>query len=468
MAAGSIASSVLSGIANAIREKGGTSARLAPTAMAAAVAALDGTDAGEAAELEVDAPDTGLVDDSVFGSIAAAIRAQNGEATLYRPGDMAAAILALSWETEVYELAPRAVLCSDGTLEFNCRTELSADATEAGIESWWEVDETGYASLSARPWDGSAGLVTCAAFASDWEGAGVTDYSYWLGGCDAMTEVSGFERVGGLTSCYQMFEGCGALETIWCDGEPNTSACEEATMAFYGCYRLVGGALHACESHGSAGSSAPLSEMCLGADGVLTDPGDDQREWAWGHLYEDGGLVVAADSAADGSRELLSSGRFCVNTCYDTSLWTPWRDGDDQVASVSIAGDMGGFALVNCDYWFSGLTALESVEGLCNLGGLADARCMFMDCSALEELDLRGLDNSTLGSVTYLFSYCTALTTILADADWELPDTCSGSFAFYNCNALVGGNGTTYSSSRVSYRYMVIDSDSATGYLTAG
>ena len=468
MAAGSIASSVLSDIANAIREKGGTAARLSPTAMAAAVAALDGTDAGEAAGLETDAPDVGLVDDSVFGSIAAAIRAQNGEATLYKPGDMAAAIRALSWEEESYELAPRAVLCSDGTLEFNCRAELSCDASDAGIEAWWEIDTAGYASLDERPWDSSADLVTCAAFASDWEGAGVTDYSYWLGGCDLLTEVSGFEHVGGLTSCYQMFEGCGALETIWCDGDFDSSACEEAGLCFYACFRLVGGALHACESHSSAGSSAPLAEMCLGADGVLTGPDDDQREWAWGHLYADGGLTVSAASEAEDGRELVAGGRFCVNTCYGTSLWMPWHDEDDQVASVSIEEDMGGFALVNCDYWFSSLTALESVEGLCNLGGLADARCMFMDCSALEELDLRGLDNSTLGSVTYLFSYCTALTTILADADWELPDTCSGSFAFYNCKALVGGNGTTYSSSKTSYRYLVIDSEDAAGYLTAG
>ena len=43
----------------------------------------------------------------------------------------------------------------------------------------------------------------------------------------------------------------------------------------------------------------------------------------------------------------------------------------------------------------------------------------------------------------------------------------SGSQTFYNCNALVGGNGTTYASSRTGYTYMRIDAANQAGYLTA-
>ena len=38
---------------------------------------------------------------------------------------------------------------------------------------------------------------------------------------------------------------------------------------------------------------------------------------------------------------------------------------------------------------------------------------------------------------------------------------------FYNCRSLVGGNGTVWSSSNVSYTYMRIDTASTPGYLTA-
>ena len=44
----------------------------------------------------------------------------------------------------------------------------------------------------------------------------------------------------------------------------------------------------------------------------------------------------------------------------------------------------------------------------------------------------------------------------------------SGANTFYGCSSLVGGNGTAYSSAKVSYKYFVIDSDDAEGYLTAG
>ena len=44
----------------------------------------------------------------------------------------------------------------------------------------------------------------------------------------------------------------------------------------------------------------------------------------------------------------------------------------------------------------------------------------------------------------------------------------SGTGVLYGCKALAGGNGTAYSSSKTSYRYLVIDSEDAAGYLTAG
>ena len=58
--------------------------------------------------------------------------------------------------------------------------------------------------------------------------------------------------------------------------------------------------------------------------------------------------------------------------------------------------------------------------------------------------------------------------TIYADADWALPASgVSGSQCFYNSKALVGGNGTAWPSSNVSYKYCVIDREGQAGYLTA-
>lgn len=66
----------------------------------------------------------------------------------------------------------------------------------------------------------------------------------------------------------------------------------------------------------------------------------------------------------------------------------------------------------------------------------------FYACSALAELDMRGFDPLSLTNVNYLFGSCSALKTVLVDADWELPKSgISGMATFRNCKAIVGGNG---------------------------
>lgn len=87
---------------------------------------------------------------------------------------------------------------------------------------------------------------------------------------------------------------------------------------------------------------------------------------------------------------------------------------------------------------------------------------------AFTTIDFRGFDPSTLTDLFYTFSGCSHMTTIYADSTWALPTSgITGSQCFYSCRALVGGNGTAWSSSNVGYTYMRIDRAGQTGYLTA-
>ena len=92
MAVGTVSTSILTDIANAIRYKAGKATTYKPREMAAAVSALDGTDAGDYQEQPYMALESGVLPESVFSDIADAIRGQNGESTLYAPGDMAKVI----------------------------------------------------------------------------------------------------------------------------------------------------------------------------------------------------------------------------------------------------------------------------------------------------------------------------------------------------------------------------------------
>lgn len=83
-------------------------------------------------------------------------------------------------------------------------------------------------------------------------------------------------------------------------------------------------------------------------------------------------------------------------------------------------------------------------------------------------LDLRGFSLPDGCSLKMTFAAASSLVTVTVDADWALPTVADSYATFYNCSKIVGGNGTVYNSSRMSAAYMVIDTASTVGYLTAG
>ena len=74
MAVGTISTHILTDIANAIRYQAGVATLYKPGQMAAAVAALDGTDAGQYQAQPYMQLDSGILSESVFSDIADAIR----------------------------------------------------------------------------------------------------------------------------------------------------------------------------------------------------------------------------------------------------------------------------------------------------------------------------------------------------------------------------------------------------------
>ena len=460
MAVGTVSTSILTDIANAIRYQAVVATLYKPREMAAAVAALDGTDAGDYQAQPYMALESGVLPESVFADIADAIRGQNGLSTLYAPGDMAAAILALEWDVG---LKPRAVLTSLGTLEFNYVDGRHCYSGGVPVNAW-EVDPAGYSSASARPYDEIKLQVRKVVFHSSWTQVGMTNASYLCNSFQNMTEVSGFENLSGITSAAQMFTSCPALETIYATSFSNAGL--SGSLMFNGCNRLVGGA------DGFVPSTTSGASVCkLGAGGVLTDPNNDQRTWFYAHYYADGEGVLTASSTPDSSRELVASGRICAIGKYVGLGFTPW-DGvtgpthRQHLTSARFAADMAAFSYLNFQYLFYSCTNLASIAGLGNLSGVRSMRFMFDSC-AVTTLDFRGFDPSTLTDLSYTFSGCNKLTAIYADASWVLPSSgISGGQCFYSCStSLVGGNGTVWASSKTAYTYFRIDTASTPGYI---
>ncbi|NHM15255.1 hypothetical protein GMI69_01005 [Eggerthellaceae bacterium zg-887] len=462
MAVGTVSTSILTDIANAIRYKAGVATLYKPREMAAAVSALDGTDAGDYQAQPYMQLESGVLPESVFSDIADAIRGQNGLSTPYQPRDMAAAILALEWDVG---LKPRAVLTSLGTLEFNYADGRHCYSGGVPVNAW-EIDPAGYSSASARPYDSIKLQVQKVVFDSSWAQVGMTNASYLCNSFQSMTEVSGFDNLSGITSANQMFTSCPALETIYATSFSNSGL--SGSLMFNGCNRLVGG------TDGFVPSSTSGASVCkLGAGGVLTDPNNDGRHWFYAHYYADGEGVLTATATPESGRTLLASGRICAEAKYVGLGFTPW-DGTvgtthrQYLTSATFAADMATFSYLNLNYLFYSCTNLASVSGLGNLSGVRSMRFTFAS-AAVTTMDFRGFDPSTLTDLYYTFSGCSSLTTIYADSTWALPSSgISGSQCFYSCStSLVGGNGTVWASSKTGYTYFRIDSSGTPGYLTA-
>ena len=107
MAVGTVSTSILTDIANAIRFQAGVATLYKPREMAAAVAALDGSYEGNYQAQPYKELESGVLPESVFEDIADAIRAQNGP--MSAGGNVASAFVTTASEPSGSPFASRRV-----------------------------------------------------------------------------------------------------------------------------------------------------------------------------------------------------------------------------------------------------------------------------------------------------------------------------------------------------------------------
>ncbi|MGI6535110.1 MAG: hypothetical protein ACOX12_01635 [Eggerthellaceae bacterium] len=461
---------MLGDIANAIREQNGTSTQYRPGEMAAAVLALDGTKAGDGSVAELGSR-TGVINGSVFSAIADAIRAQNGLTTTYKPREMAQAIRDLVWDVGV---KMRALLHSDGVLEINYVDGRQSLHSTADVSEVWEVSTDGYSTWTDLPWCGRREEVKKVYIDSSVASVEWPNVSYLCGYLPHVTDVYGLENLVGVTNVGYLFATDGELETIWDEGF-DRSGITTGTYPFNGCYRLVGGHLTVAQN------SSSRTLLHNGAGGLTTNPDADERKWAYFYVYpvygSDGTLSdyeAIVDATDETDYGLISSRgtwmRVVGNAEYRTYLSMPWSDIRAKVRSFTFYENMDGFAGLSMAYWFASCTAEGFfVSGLSHAHPTSLYFC-FSGCSGVTTLDLTGLDPSTVTKWGYAFASMDALTTIKVDSTWTLPSGVSSvnkGQCFYGDKGLVGGNGTVYDSSKVSADMAVIDTADTPGYLTS-
>ena len=462
MAVGMIDAGVLADIANAVRKQNGLSAKYRASDLAAAIAELDGQKAGEGAVEKAPAASRGLISTDTLTAIAKAIRAQNGLTDTYKPGQMAAAILDLTWTVEV---KPRAALFEDGSFIVCCSATVpTGHGARKGL---WDIDAAGYADSKSRPWYSARNQVKAVTIDASMYGAGIKSIAWWFEGMGQLEYVYGFDCLDAVTDATRAFSGCSHLYSIFCSGSFDSSALASAQYAFASCSRLVGLTGY-CPT-----SSDGVAAFSTGDAGVLSVDGPaDTRYWTWAALFDDGSVEIGDAPVETDARKIVDKAQICAQGRYRATGCVPWSSKARTVKSARIGEIAAGSSVVwNTDYWFYGCSALTSIEGLSKLKAVCEMRYFTYGCSTLGEIDLTGVSPAGLEDLRYTFASCAALRTIKVDKNWTLPEgirwnSSEGMQTFMGCSSLVGGNGTAWEKSKLTGAMAIVDTAETPGYLT--
>ena len=102
-----------------------------------------------------------------------------------------------------------------------------------------------------------------------------------------------------------------------------------------------------------------------------------------------------------------------------------------------------------------------------NTANVTDMRFMFTECENLTSLDLSSFNTANVTNMKSMFMNCDELKTITVGSTWSTEAVTISTDMFANCFKIVGGAGTTYSSSYTDVSYAHIDGGpSNPGYLT--
>lgn len=117
---------------------------------------------------------------------------------------------------------------------------------------------------------------------------------------------------------------------------------------------------------------------------------------------------------------------------------------------------------------FDDCTSLTSLDlSSFNTSSALQMHYMFRNCTSLTKLDLSSFNTGNVTQMREMFRNCGNLKTIWVGSGFDTAKVLNGKDMFANCTSLVGGNGTTYDSSKTDKTYARIDRGTENpGYFT--
>ena len=285
------------------------------------------------------------------------------------------------------------------------------------------------------------------------------DYMFYK--CEQLTvlDLSSFNTAN-VHRMFFMFADCRNLRTIYAGEGWTTAAVEDAAYMFRNCTSLVGG-------QGTTWNANHIDAAYAHIDGGPSNPGYFTAKPEAYACYTPSNTTLTF--YYDSQRSSRTGTTYDLNTGNYSPGW--YTDGTySNVSEVKFDPSFTNARPTTCHSWFRDMAQLQTIYGLnyLNTSAVTHMVSMFRGCSSLTVLDLSSFSTANVIAMGGMFMGCSNLRTIYAGSGWSTAAVEASAGMFYSCTSLVGGQGTTFSSSHVGIDYAHIDGGTSNpGYFTA-
>ncbi len=265
--------------------------------------------------------------------------------------------------------------------------------------------------------DSTCHSVTKVVFNSSFANARPTSTYLWFGHMGNLTSITGLSYLNteNVTNMFAMFYECTGLTSLNLSNFNTANVTDMASM-FYGCTGLT-------SLNVSSFNTANVTRM--------------------GYMFS-------------GCTGLTSLNLSSFNTAKVTDMISMFR-GCTGLTSLNLS-TFNTVKVPSMEHMFRDCTGLTTLDlSSFNTANVTSMRSVFEGCTGLTSLDLSSFNTANVTNMGYMFYNCSNLKTIYAGNGWTTNAVTTSTSMFLNCTKLVGGQGTTYSSSHVDKAYAHID-----------
>lgn len=264
--------------------------------------------------------------------------------------------------------------------------------------------------------------------------------------------------------CQELLLGCASLETILVNTNVRgLPANVTATDMFKGCVNLKGGGGFRYVDTIADGTYARVDYGGI-MPGYFTCTDES--------IFDSVNLNIFSDWANGINKSQITKIKFVndevmedIDSAFEFTMSAGcygYLKDNDKTIVVHFAHQINKLKTGNTwENFFSSFTNLETIEGLGNIDTytVTTMKKAFYNCASLRTVDLGDIDFTNTTDTSQMFEGCSNLQTIyVADNFYKLPASVTTSTnMFYNCDSLVGGEGTNYSFVLANGTYARVD-----------